>query len=669
MLKSVNIPFGNQFASAIKLALASFVFFSFLATAALTLTNRDNYLVTDPSNPSFGWSVNYVQVAEQRFPAPDGSNTAIKVTSKGPDGHLVLYGLSAPQGSLTYSVYLRSDSRLTLKVILYPGKIVETTARITKEWQRFVVTSKHVSGEKVMVLVGGGGTFTKGETIYVAWPQLNSGDIATPHVASQPHELSRLEEIIGFLNLRPYQLQLLWMGAISFVLFVVFSYPSALMKSARELSSQFMVAFNENQLRIRTISVYCAITFVTLLLLEVIAFMALSFLEKPKHLDSIKLAASQIWYQTEIWPVRQSNNRGMVDTSTTFSPLTQIRRKTGDDLAPPYRINKLGLVDNEGPSGKTDAMPEKPVGMIRVILYGGSTAMGIGAQDGTETITAQLERMLNESARPGVLFQVLNFGHGGSMTYSDLSFMTSMGTYLDPDISISLNGFNDAFFATESSHFFSVNPYVINWTDFSYFYHKVINEPQLQQNVTLPFLPFSSALFNKIVEKKHANGSTTLFTNMPSLLVSEELKKSNPLRDRLLLENLRFTSSYFINRESVFLSYLQPHPMQFRNLNLDSIEKTLIDQSINRLSRLPYDIYSQKMIAQFEGYAKRYDQLSKEYANYPNIRFFDIRSLFEDFSEPAYIDIIHYSPAGQKFLAQRIFGDLKKYSIIKKNLY
>jgi hypothetical protein len=195
----------------------------------------------------------------------------------------------------------------------------------------------------------------------------------------------------------------------------------------------------------------------------------------------------------------------------------------------------------------------------------------------------------------------------------------------------------------------------------------VINEPQLQQNVTFPFLPFSSALFIKIVEKKHANGST-LFTNMPAMLVTKELEKSNPLRDRLLLENLRFTSSYFINRDRIFLSYLQPHPMQFRNVHLDSIEKPLIDQSINRISRLPYDIYSQKMIAQFEGYGKRYCQLTKEYANYPNIRFFDIRSLFEDFSEPAYIDIIHYSPAGQKFLAQRMLSDLKKYSIIKKNL-
>jgi len=101
---------------------------------------------------------------------------------------------------------------------------------------------------------------------------------------------------------------------------------------------------------------------------------------------------------------------------------------------------------------------------------------------------------------------------------------------------------------------------------------------------------------------------------------------------------------------------------------LEASEKPVIEQSINRLSRLHYEDYRLKMIAQFDGYGKRYGQLSQEYAEYTNIRFFDIRNLFEDFSEPAYIDIIHYSPASQNFLAKRILGDLKKFSIIKKNI-
>ena len=663
-LSKIKPPLNRSILRSIRLALAIIAFCTFFASAMLTL-NRENYLVTNPADPTYGWSAHSVQVAEQRFPAPDGSNTAIKVTSQGPDGHLVLYGINVPWGDLTYSVYVRSDTQLTLKVILHPGQ--ETTARVTNEWQRFIVTSKYVSGEKVMALVGGGGTFTKGETVYVSWPQLNAGNIAKPHVANYSQEISALEKTTTFLNLRAYQVQLLWIGSLALVLFLAF-YSANLFKRTIERLKQ---SFNENRWHIRTIFVYFTITLVTLLLLEFFAFVALVFIEKPNHLDSTQSAANQIWSKAEIWPVRQKINLAMVDRSTTFFPLTQIRRITsGDDLIPPYRINKLGLIDNEGPSDATDATPEKPAGMIRVILYGGSTAMGIGAQDGTQTITAQLERMLNESAKAGVVFQVLNFGHGGSMTYSDLSFMTSMGTYLEPDISISLNGFNDAFFATESAKLYGANPYVINWTDFSYFYHNLVNEPVQQGHVALPLLPFSSALFNTM-SKQAAVTKNNLFANMPARLVTEHLDKKNPLRDRLLLENLRFTASYFINRDRIFLSYLQPHPMQFRNLKPDSNDQSeyfLIEQSIIRLSRWPNNIYRTKMISQFEGYRKRYVELSDEYVKYPNIRFFDIRSLFEDMLEPAYIDIIHYSPASQKRLAERMFSDLKKFNIVQKNL-
>jgi hypothetical protein len=69
--------------------------------------------------------------------------------------------------------------------------------------------------------------------------------------------------------------------------------------------------------------------------------------------------------------------------------------------------------------------------------------------------------MLNKNAKPGAFFQVLNFGHGASQSYTDLQFMISMGSYLQPDVSILLDGFNDAFFATESSVSTAPYPYVI----------------------------------------------------------------------------------------------------------------------------------------------------------------------------------------------------------------
>jgi hypothetical protein len=393
-------------------------------------------------------------------------------------------------------------------------------------------------------------------------------------------------------------------------------------------------------------------------------------IERPKYEYSTRATVANVWRKAVFWPKQDAAKPGQIDSSTVFSPLTQVRRVSGDDTAPPYRINRLGLVDNEGPSAATDAMPEKPNGMIRLILFGGSTAMGIGAPDGTHTITAQLERLLNKNAKLGALFQVLNFGHGGSQTYSDLSFMTSMGVHLDPDVCISLNGFNDAFFATESSGVVvGVHPYLINWSDFSYYYHDAVTGLLRPKRAALPLLPFTSALFNSFMEKRSdaKNEANQFYSQMSVRLVTEQLEKSNPLRDRLLLENLRFTAGYFINRERIFLSYLQPHPMQFHRPLPDTDEGNLIKQSIDRISRLPYDDYRKKMIAQFDAYGKRYEELSKEYSSYPNIRFFDTRNLFEDVTVPAYIDIIHYSPAGQQLIAERMFNDLKKLDIVRKN--
>jgi hypothetical protein len=240
---------------------------AFFLYAGLSAFTHSNYLVTHPASSSLGWSVNQVEVTKQRFPAPDGSNTAIKVTSEGADGHLTLVGLDLPRGPVTYSVYLRADSRLTLKVIMYPGKLVETTARVTAEWQRFVVTAKRTSTQKVTVLVGGGGTFTKGEAIYVAWPQLNAGDKAGQYAVTQQHQLSRIESKISKLKLRTHLQRVLWIGVICLIILVSISWNTTPIKATRLSLSQCFTAYRENRWHLRTAILYSTITIATLCLL------------------------------------------------------------------------------------------------------------------------------------------------------------------------------------------------------------------------------------------------------------------------------------------------------------------------------------------------------------------------------------------------------------------
>ena len=83
---------------------------------------------------------------------------------------------------------------------------------------------------------------------------------------------------------------------------------------------------------------------------------------------------------------------------------------------------------------------------------------------------------------------------------------------------------------------------------------------------------------------------------------------------------------------------------------------------------LPLEEYRRRMIDIFTAYAGVYAELAKEYAEFPNIHFYDIRNLYEDFSRPAYQDIIHYTPAAQEWMARRMYQDLKAVPVVRKHL-
>jgi len=74
------------------------------------------------------------------------------------------------------------------------------------------------------------------------------------------------------------------------------------------------------------------------------------------------------------------------------------------------------------------------------------------------------------------------------------------------------------------------------------------------------------------------------------------------------------------------------------------------------------------MIDIFNAYATVYAGLANEYAEFPNIHFYDIRKLYEDFPKPAYRDIIHYTPAAQKWMARRMYRDLMGVPIVREHL-
>jgi hypothetical protein len=626
-----------------------------------------NFLVTTEAPQPAGWQALDAQLAVSPVAAPDGTQSALRAIA-GSDGSLILRSLRMPRNAvITFSVYLRSDESNSVPLCIWARQAACHAVHVTSQWQRFEITNQLRNIGYINAAIGGSDSLNTGDTIDVWGPQIDIGSSARTYARYDPAAVTWVQAVLEAIKVRVWADLLLWLAAVLAIIAIRMSRRRTT-DGKVDLVAISAEVFRADRFHARTIATYAAIFIVTMLLLELATFVA-NVLRAPPD-------------QTFFAAVRSVYSRAQSDPpadpelhppqSTIFSPLTQIRRIPGEPTILPYLINRLGLVDNESDEAALRAMPEKPPGVVRIILYGGSTAMGAGVRSGRKTITGQLERLLNRATRPGVLFQVLNFGHGASQTYSDLNFMASMGTYLEPDVSISLNGWNDAFFATESSRYTS-SSYILNWTDFSYHYHDAINGLKPPRWVSLPFLPFTSMLFNDIRAARFAAGGrvTAFYDAMPMRLVTREADQSNPLRDRLLLENLRYTAGYFVHRNSYFLSYLQPHPLQFRTL-LDTppgrSEADIVNRSIEATSRNPPDEYRRRMIALFDAYAERYRQLQKEYAEFSNIRFIDSRDALADLAEPAYVDIIHYGTAGQKHLAERMFRDLKEIDVVKRGL-
>jgi len=467
-----------------RILLAIIAVCTWLAYLGLRVTAPIDYLAAGQASAPFDWTVNGARL-DGRVDGPSGSaSRAFRLTATNDDGHIFRQGRPMPPGPATFQVYLRSPERITLRLHLAEATAI---ARVTTEWRLFSVTLAEWAGGKLTPMVGGGDSFTHGEIVEMADPRLVVG--SRPRIADDnSYGLSWLAREVDGLELRRQQGRLLWLAAVMTLVWL-FTAPTvrpAWRRGWRWLSAKM----SGPRSGLRQALTYVAIVVGTMLAVEVVSFAAAVGIASATL--PVRGAVERVWTQALAAP------RPAGDLSVgVFAPLTQIRRDTSgkqpiDALRTPYVVNRLGLIDNEGGSAALDVMPEKPSGMVRINLYGGSTAMGIGARDGTETLTSQLERMLNRSAKPGVVFQVLNFGHGGSMTYSDLQFMVSMGSYLEPDVSILLNGFNDAFYATESSLSITPSTYVINWADFSYYFNDVVNGLVPRPPLRIPLLPFAS---------------------------------------------------------------------------------------------------------------------------------------------------------------------------------
>ncbi len=305
-------------------------------------------------------------------------------------------------------------------------------------------------------------------------------------------------------------------------------------------------------------------------------------------------------------------------------------------------INEKGFYDNLNQDSRAVIFPEKPKGIYRIILMGGSSALGFPG-DPKDTISAKLEKTINLNlkdipALKGYEFvQVLNFAQISGLSGNNLSRLTQYLIHTQPDALLMYTGFNDAIY----SHFgLNLNPFLLSI---------VSNQKSIE--IPHPYLmPFSSRALRKLFyfarsqwnfyfpQREEFEDKINLGV-IPSK-IEEQIAKSD---QTVLFKNMRIFASIAKEYNFNFISMLQP-------------SRYLIGSGDNKINLS--DTYLKYIGMFFPKYISEWSQLQESYTDNKSISFIDATKIFESKTLLAYVDGFHLTPDGNEVIAQLLFKEL-----------
>ena len=356
-------------------------------------------------------------------------------------------------------------------------------------------------------------------------------------------------------------------------------------------------------------------------------------------------------------------------TQTTFGdfdPITQTRHLPGSMYAE-LSVNQHGFIGNGHDEDQLNAFPEKPEDLIRVILLGGSSTAGSGVTENGHTISAQLERLLNSeevenTGLAGTRFQVLNFGIAGGYTALEfMKFWTEIVHY-QPDIVITLDGFNDAWNTVFEYHRYGLENPIANWFGPSYGYFERNSGLRSNNEFSPRLMTFTSVAVSRLFWKLRGREERLgLYSTHPSFHYTGQLQLDFPYLENVNKANLMSFASSASAMNICFIAYLQPHALEGKSLNGEEQERltTFFEEYEREFgSAFSEDKYRSSIIPAFGAYSQVYAELAQRAWGSPCILFSDIRDLFNDEEGTAYVDNIHYTALGNRLLARRYADDI-----------
>ena len=376
-------------------------------------------------------------------------------------------------------------------------------------------------------------------------------------------------------------------------------------------------------------------TVVLFIFIEFFSFILLSYKDEPyrKNINIIQKFDAHTFY--DYYP----------NTLIEFKPWKGLSDVYQAKI--PWEFDKYGMVKTPPPFFTKKNLKNKTV-----VIFGGSTVFGVGSSSIHQTIASHLQSILNEKDS-STLYTVMNAGVRGYIAYQEFARYLNDVKHLNPDIIISLNGWNDV---NEASKGFLAN-------DFNTKYSEKIESQINYKNKKNNFFSdvkgvieysnfaqlFDRALikFKKILVSKENN---TISDTNKNFFLFENGESSEGLSPQILsaLDNYIHIMNLFKHsvtlEDKKFFWVLQP--TAFVEKNLTALEEDRI--------------YEKGLRENF----KEMINLSYKYINSESDLVYDASLLFQNSNETLYIDECHYNDISNfliaKYLSNLVLSDLRK---------
>ncbi len=343
-------------------------------------------------------------------------------------------------------------------------------------------------------------------------------------------------------------------------------------------------------------------------------------------------------YDTVMQKKREAKDLAVVSTMLASSQLEDYKAATDLKLYPyvmfrmsPNFHSKTINVNSMGFRGR-EIEKEKREGLFRIIVVGGSAAMGYGSTSDETAFPYVLERLLNAESK-GARFEVINAGLAAAISRQELIVIAAELLDLRPDMIILFDGFND------------IVGSVINDRRPNYPWRFETLEKAISASPTKLFINKrlrnfrpTRKILDLIEEKRKREAWRQYRPNDPAV--------------EAYLENVRKMCALIKASSAEPVVVLQPALYFKKDISRD--ERSILDSQPQGLRSIVEPMFEKGRIG-----------LGKA-AKEEGVLFLDLSHGFDAHPETIFFDAVHFGDKGQEIIAEKIFQSLKSLESITK---